>query len=187
MGQLEREWHNASPSACVPVPESIGAPHQLSQLSQGSERGARFLSGRKGRPPRRGISGQYAREGHPGRLRTGRYQWLLQAVHAAGFPRPMRCASIILPGGEARRLTELSNVVAYACRHSRAEDRRMAFFGDPSTGDQSFGIQSFPSAESDRGDRGAGRSPGAVDWRIACGNCGNPSSPPRVAATGEGP
>ena len=79
-------------------------------------------------------------------------------------------------------MTFLSNVVAYACRHSRAEDRRMAFFGDPYTGDQSFGIQSFPSAESDRGDRGAGRSPGAVDWRIACGNCGNPSSPPRVVS-----
>src|SRR5258708_11399132 len=40
------------------------------------------------------------------------------------LPSPLcRYASIILPGDDAWLLTELSNVVAYACRHSRAEDR----------------------------------------------------------------
>src|SRR5580700_11870003 len=43
------------------------------------------------------------------------------------LPRPLcRYASIILPGDNAWLLTELSNVVAYACRHSRAEHRQMA-------------------------------------------------------------
>ena len=44
-------------------------------------------------------------------------------------------------------LTFLSNVVAYACRHSRTEDQlhahRSAFFRYPSTGDQDFGRQRF--------------------------------------------
>ena len=51
----------------------------------------------------------------------------------------------------------------------------MAFFRDPSTGIQSFGIQSFASAESGHANCGTGSLPGAVDRRIACGNfCGNP-------------
>jgi hypothetical protein len=49
-------------------------------------------------------------------------------------------------------LTFLSNVVAYACRHSRIEDRRhahrSAFFGYPSTGDQSFALQGFAAARN---------------------------------------
>jgi hypothetical protein len=57
----------------------------------------------------------------------------------------------------------------------------MAFFRDPSTGIQSFGIQSFPSAQSGHANGGSnggvGYSPGAVHWRIACGNFGNPSPP----------
>ena len=99
---------------------------------------------------------------------------MLHALHASGFPRSMRYASIILLGDDAWLLTELSNVVAYACRHSPPEYRHMAFFRDLSTGVQSFGIQSFVRAESDRAERGTGCSRGAVDWRIACGNCGNP-------------
>src|SRR6266851_957233 len=48
-------------------------------------------------------------------------------------------ARIILPGDKARPLTELSNVVAYACRHSRAEDRHVASRGHSSdTLDLSF-------------------------------------------------
>jgi hypothetical protein len=51
-------------------------------------------------------------------------------------------------------LTELSNVVAYACRHSRTEDRRRctrsAFFGCPSTGDQSFTLQGFAATRNGR-------------------------------------
>jgi hypothetical protein len=50
----------------------------------------------------------------------------------------------------------------------------MAFFRDPSTGIQSFGIQSFASAESGHANCGTGSLPGAVDRRIAWGNCGNP-------------
>jgi hypothetical protein len=50
----------------------------------------------------------------------------------------------------------------------------MAFFRDPSTGIQSFGIQSFASAESGHANCGTGSLPGAVDRRIACGNRGNP-------------
>ena len=62
----------------------------------------------------------------------------------------------------------------------------MAFFRDPSTGVQSFGIQSFPSAQSGHGgsNGGAGYSPGAVHWRIACGNCGNPYRGPAPASPG---
>jgi hypothetical protein len=63
-------------------------------------------------------------------------------------------------------LTLRRNVVAYGCRPSRAEDRRhahrSAFFGCPSTGDQGFSHQRFAAAA------------GIADWRIACGNCGNP-------------
>ena len=44
----------------------------------------------------------------------------------------------------------------------------MAFLRDLPTGVQSFGIQSFAWAESDRAERGTGCSRGAVDWRIAC-------------------
>jgi hypothetical protein len=65
-------------------------------------------------------------------------------------------------------LTELSNVVAYACRHSQAEDRRhahrSAFFGCPSTGDQSFSHQRFPSVKT------------------GCANCANCANPPPWAA-----
>src|SRR5712691_1975343 len=43
------------------------------------------------------------------------------------LPRPLcRYASIILVADDAWLLTELSNVVAYPCRHSRAEDRPMS-------------------------------------------------------------
>src|SRR5882762_11022090 len=43
------------------------------------------------------------------------------------LPRPLcRYESIISPGTATCRLTELSNVVAYPCRRSRAEDRQMA-------------------------------------------------------------
>ena len=43
------------------------------------------------------------------------------------LPRPLcRYASIILLADDAWLLTVLSNVVAYACRHSRAEDRLMS-------------------------------------------------------------
>src|SRR6266851_2125597 len=45
----------------------------------------------------------------------------------SALPRPLcRYASIILLADDTRLLTELSNVVAYPCRRSRAEDRRMA-------------------------------------------------------------
>ena len=40
------------------------------------------------------------------------------ALHAGEFAPLLRCASIILPTGDDRRLTELSNVVAYPCRLS---------------------------------------------------------------------
>ncbi len=55
-------------------------------------------------------------------------------LHALPRP-PCRYASIILPGGDAWRLTELSNVVAYAGRHSfkRIDNmsRAQAFSGHP--------------------------------------------------------
>src|SRR3977135_1448843 len=46
------------------------------------------------------------------------------ALHAGELAPLLRCASINLPTGDDRRLTELSNVVAYPCRHSRAEASR---------------------------------------------------------------
>jgi hypothetical protein len=49
-------------------------------------------------------------------------------------PRPLcRYESIILPAADTCLLTELSNVVAYPCRHSRAEDRQMATPGQPTS------------------------------------------------------
>jgi hypothetical protein len=93
----------------------------------------------------------------------------VHALHAGELAPLLRCASIILPAGDDRRLTELSNVVAYPCRHSRAEDRRhahrSAFFGCPSTGDQSFSHQRFPSAKT-----------GCAN----CANCANPRHGPPI-------
>jgi hypothetical protein len=55
-------------------------------------------------------------------------------------PRPpCRYASIILPSDDARLLTELSNVVAYPCRHSRTEDRQMATPGQPTSYKPEYG------------------------------------------------
>src|SRR3977135_2233136 len=55
------------------------------------------------------------------------------------LPRPLcRYESIILPAADTCLLTELSNVVAYPCRHSRAEDRQMAT-GQPSSGKSEYG------------------------------------------------
>src|SRR3977135_293069 len=48
------------------------------------------------------------------------------------LPRPLcRYESIILLAADTCLLTELSNVVAYPCRHSRAEDRQMTTPGQP--------------------------------------------------------
>src|SRR6266700_2624929 len=45
----------------------------------------------------------------------------------SALPRPLcRYESIISPRAATCLLTELSNVVAYPCRRSRVEDRRMA-------------------------------------------------------------
>ncbi len=56
------------------------------------------------------------------------------------LPRPLcRYASIILLGNDAWLLTELSNVVAYPCRHSRAEDRQMATPGQPTSYKPEYG------------------------------------------------
>src|SRR3981081_4199140 len=50
------------------------------------------------------------------------------------LPRPLsRCESIILLANHIFLLTFLSNVVAYPCRHSRAEDRQMATPGQPTS------------------------------------------------------
>jgi hypothetical protein len=49
-----------------------------------------------------------------------------------------RWESIILLDGDTFLLTPLSNVVAYACRHSRIEDRQMAT-GQPSSGKSDYG------------------------------------------------
>src|SRR4030088_1933650 len=55
------------------------------------------------------------------------------------LPRPLcRYESIILLAADTCLLTELSNVVAYPCRHSRAEDRQMAT-GQPSSGKSEYG------------------------------------------------
>src|SRR5260370_17262774 len=50
------------------------------------------------------------------------------------LPCPLcRYESIILLAADTCLLTELSNVVAYPCRHSRAEDRQMATPGQPTS------------------------------------------------------
>src|SRR6195256_3923898 len=50
----------------------------------------------------------------------------------SALPRPLcRYESIILLAADTCLLTELSNVVAYPCRHSRTEDRQMATPGQP--------------------------------------------------------
>ncbi len=88
------------------------------------------------------------------------------------LPRSLcRCASIILLGDDAFLLTLLRNVVAYACRHSREEDRRhahrSAFFGCPSTGDQGFSHQRFSSAQRDNGNCGNRTSPSPTIETVA--------------------
>ena len=71
--------------------------------------------------------------------------------------RPLcRYASIILLADDAWLLTELSNVVAYPCRHSRAEDRPMST------------VRSTPQVGSPDI-----RAVGLFsNWPFACGNCG---------------
>jgi hypothetical protein len=77
----------------------------------------------------------------------------------AALPRPLcRYASIILPGDDAVRLTELSNVVAYVCRPSRKEDRPMAFSGHPQPATNVSATSVFRRPKGGCGN---------------CGNCGN--------------
>ena len=91
------------------------------------------------------------------------------ALHAGKLAPLLRCASIILPAGDDRRLTELSNVVAYPCRPSRTEDRRHGphpgLLWIPPAGDQSFSHQRFPSAKT-----------GCAN----CANCANPRHGPPI-------
>ena len=74
-------------------------------------------------------------------------------------------------------LTVLSNVVAYPCRHSRAEDRRHAhrprFLWMPLTGDQSFSLQCFVHRPEPAGLAVMGRTPhrGLVDRLRTCLAC----------------
>ena len=86
----------------------------------------------------------------------------MHALHASEFPGPytVRKNYLARRDGATWRLTELSNVVAYTCRHSRTEDRhhghRSDFLCTPPAGDQRFGHQRFSSA------------------KMGCANCANP-------------
>jgi hypothetical protein len=75
-----------------------------------------------------------------------------QCMHCMRFRALIRCASIILPGDDAWRLTELSNVVAYAGRHSLKRidnmSRAQAFSGHahPATNVSASSVSRRPKA-----------------------------------------
>jgi hypothetical protein len=140
-------------------------------------------------PSKRGKGATlHGRRGNFAAVRAGRrMQCMLPVSLGLCGTKELSCA--------ARRatwpLTELSNVVAYACRHSRAEDRRhahrSAFFGCPSTGDQSFSHQRFPSVKTgcaNCANPAMGRPSGTRDWHSGSGNCGNPYRRPAPATSG---
>src|ERR1700716_20131 len=68
----------------------------------------------------------------PGSILLSLRETMTPPMVFSALPRPLcRYESIIQLAVDTCLLTELSNVVAYPCRHSRAEDRQMATPGQP--------------------------------------------------------